>query len=84
MPDDVSFASIEKIEYGTLAEIVHFGSYESEHPAIQKLHGFIGTQGYVIAGLHEEVYHKGPGMPIPLNPDDYITVIRYQIRKAGK
>lgn len=77
MPDDVSFASIEKIEYGTLAEIV-------QHPAIQKLHGFIGTQGYVIAGLHEEVYRKGPGMPIPLNPDDYITVIRYQIRKAGK
>lgn len=84
LPEDVTFASIEKMDYGAVAEIVHFGSYETEHPTIQKLHSFIKQHGYVISGLHEEVYHKGPGMPLPINPSDYITVIRYQIRKAGK
>jgi effector-binding domain-containing protein len=81
LPRGIGSARIETMPYGTVAEIVHFGSYESEHPTIQKLHHYIDQQGYVISGLHEEVYCLGPGMPIPVKPEEYITIVRYQIRK---
>lgn len=74
-------ATIEKLPYGEVAEIVHFGPYSTEHPTILKLHRFIESRGYKISGLHEEQYYKGPGMFIPVKPEDYITVVRYQISR---
>ncbi|MGD9200685.1 MAG: GyrI-like domain-containing protein, partial [Chitinispirillia bacterium] len=71
---------IKTLNYGTVAEIVHFGPYEKEQPVIGKLLGFINNQGYEICGLHEEEYIKGPGMPF-VSPENYITIIRYQVRK---
>ena len=67
------------VEYGTVAEIIHFGSYESEKPTIEKLKAFIESSGYRISGLHEEEYIIGPGLPF-FDPEDYITIIRYQVR----
>ncbi|MCG8334261.1 MAG: GyrI-like domain-containing protein [Proteobacteria bacterium] len=67
------------VEYGTVAEIIHFGSYESEKPTIEKLKAFIENSGYRISGLHEEEYIIGPGLPF-FDPEDYITIIRYQVR----
>ncbi|MEK6795406.1 MAG: hypothetical protein AABZ39_11545 [Spirochaetota bacterium] len=67
-------------KYGTVAEVVHFGPYEDEAPIIDNLKKFIASKGYRIAGLHEEEYIKGPGLPF-VSPKDYITVIRYQVRK---
>jgi hypothetical protein len=73
--------------YGEVAEILHIGSYESEMPTIQKLTDYITAQGYEIAGLHEEEYLRGPGMPF-VSPKDYYTIIRYPVKKkvapAGK
>ena len=70
---------LQRLEYGTVAEIVHFGPYEQETPPIQKLVGYIEEQGYEIADLHEEEYIKGPGLPF-VSPRRYITIIRYRIR----
>jgi len=70
--------------YGTVAEIVHIGPYSEEKPAVEKLYKFITDSGYEIAGVHEEEYIKGPGMIFKGNPDKYITIIRYVIKKAGK
>ncbi len=63
-----------------VCEIVHFGSYETEKEAIGKLQTFITDSGYIISGLHEEEYIKGPGMPFR-KPENYITIIRYQVSK---
>ena len=71
---------LEKLVYGQVAEIVHFGPYETEGPIIQKLKDFIIDKGYNISGLHEEEYLKGPGLPL-VKPKDYITIIRYQVKK---
>ena len=71
---------LEQLKYGLVAEIAHFGSYETEGPVIQKLKDYITEQGYAISGLHEEEYLKGPGLPF-VSPKDYITIIRYQIKK---
>ena len=69
-------------EYGTVAEILHVGSYETEWPQIDRLTKFITEQGYEICGPHEEVYLRGPGTPF-VKPANYYTIIRYQVRKKG-
>jgi hypothetical protein len=70
--------------YGTVAEIVHIGPYSGEKPTIEKLYKFITDNGYEIAGVHEEEYIKGPGMIFKGNPEKYITIIRYVVKKAEK
>jgi hypothetical protein len=70
---------LEILEYGTVAEIVYFGPYEEETPTIRILRDFIESEGYVITGLHEEEYIRGPGFL--RRPESYITIIRYQVEK---
>jgi hypothetical protein len=68
-------------EYGNVAEILHIGPYSKEEPAIRRLVDFIKKQGYEIVGDHEEEYIKGPGMFLKGNPEKYITIIRYRVKK---
>jgi hypothetical protein len=68
--------------YGEVAEILHVGPYDAEVPTVRKLTAFIDAQGYEIAGLHEEEYLRGPGMPF-VGPKDYYTIIRYPVRKKA-
>lgn len=75
---------ITEWEYGTVAEILHKGSYETEKPTIQKLKDYIKQQGFTIIGEHEEEYIKGPGMFGPGNPDKYVTIIRYRVAKKSE
>jgi effector-binding domain-containing protein len=69
-------------EYGEVAEILHKGPYDTEQAAISRLEKFIADSGYEIVGLHEEEYLRGPGMLLPVSPDDYYTIIRYRVRAA--
>lgn len=69
--------------YGEVAEILHLGPYDTEPTTIQKLTDFIAAQGYEIAGLHEEEYLRGPGMPF-VSPKDYYTIIRYPVKKKAE
>jgi hypothetical protein len=68
--------------YGEVAEILHVGGYDKETPTIERLRSFIKDNGYEIAGEHEEEYIKGPGMLFAGDPKNYLTVIRYQVRKG--
>jgi hypothetical protein len=74
-------AEIATWRYGEVAEILHLGSYETEMPTVKRLADYVASQGYEIAGDHEEEYLKGPGMPF-VSPRDYWTIIRYQVRKT--
>ena len=69
-------------EYGDVAEILHVGPYDREEPTIAKLTEFIKECGYEIVGDHEEEYLKGPGMFSKGNPDKYLTIIRYRVKKV--
>ncbi|PJB29009.1 hypothetical protein CO111_00070 [Candidatus Desantisbacteria bacterium CG_4_9_14_3_um_filter_50_7] len=87
VPDNASLPAkapegvkIEAWEYGDVAEILHLGSYGEETPTIEKLQKFIAEKGYKIAGLHEEEYLKGPESMFS-KPKDYVTIIRYQVRR---
>lgn len=75
--------TIERWEYGEVAEILHIGGYDKEEPTIKRLTDFIKASGYEIAGAHEEEYLKGPGMIFAGNPDGYRTIIRYPVKKVG-
>lgn len=79
LPPDVTGVRIETWEYGEVAEILHIGPYSEETPTIEKLLRFITASGYVIAGAHEEEYLRGPGMA--KDPKEYMTIIRYQVKK---
>jgi len=66
---------IETWEYGTVAQILHFGAYDQEGPTVERLHKFIEDSGYEIAGVHEEEYLTTPDAKVPK------TIIRYAVRK---
>lgn len=76
-------ATLTQWDYGEVAEVLHVGSYASETPTIEGLKAFIARSGYEVAGDHEEEYLRGPGMLFAGDPATYLTVIRYQVRKAA-
>jgi hypothetical protein len=66
---------IETWEYGTVAQILHLGPYDQETESIERLHQFITTSGYEIAGPHEEEYRSKPDANV------IKTLIRYQVKE---
>jgi hypothetical protein len=69
-------------EYGSVAELLHIGPYDREEPTIGKLTQFIADCGYEIVGAHEEEYLRGPGLLSRGNPQKYLTIIRYRVKKT--
>lgn len=69
-------------DYGSVAQVLHVGRYDAEADTVQNLHDFVRTQGYEVTGLHEEEYLRGPGMLFKGNPDRYLTVIRYPVKRV--
>ncbi|MCR9140687.1 MAG: GyrI-like domain-containing protein [bacterium] len=72
---------LETWDYGTVAEILHIGSYEDMTATTEKIEAHIEAQGYRITGMHEEEYLKGPGMIFEGDPNEYITILRYEVAK---
>jgi hypothetical protein len=68
--------AIEKWSYGTVAQILHEGSYREESPTVARLLAFIAANGYEVVGPHEEEYLTRPDAKVPK------TIIRYEIRPA--
>lgn len=67
---------LETWEYGTVAQILHLGTYDQENPTVERLRKFIADSSYEIAGAHEEEYLTTPDAKVPK------TIIRYPIRRA--
>lgn len=65
---------LETWRYGTVAQILHLGTYTAEGPAVALLHQFIADCGYEIAGPHEEEYLTRP------DAKEQKTIVRYQVR----
>ncbi|MFC2021071.1 GyrI-like domain-containing protein [Chloroflexota bacterium] len=68
---------LETWDYGTVAQILHLGSYSQEEASIERLLNFIEENGYEIAGHHEEEYLTRPDAKVVK------TLIRYPIKKKG-
>ena len=67
--------TIETWEYGTIAQVLHLGTYDQEEVTIEHLHKFIDDSGYEIAGVHEEEYLTTPDAKVVK------TIIRYPVMK---
>jgi hypothetical protein len=76
-------ASLTVWEYGPTAEILHVGPYDQEAPTIERLREYVESQGYVLAGEHEEEYIRGPTMSGPGNPEEYVTILRYKVNRPS-
>jgi hypothetical protein len=61
---------------GLSAQILYFGDYADEGPAIARMHHFIAEQGYHLAGKHHEIYL---GDPRRTAPEKLKTVLRQPI-----
>ena len=66
---------IERWSYGSVAQILHTGSYLNESSDVQRLHEFIEASGYEITGAHEEEYLTSP------KAKTQKTMIRYPVTK---
>lgn len=66
---------LETWDYGTVAQILHLGTYQQEDASVERLQQFIGDSGYRISGPHEEEYLTKPDAKAPQ------TIIRYQVSK---
>jgi len=87
IPDDVAEmpqkmpeiqVKIESWQYGTVAQILHFGPYKDEGPTVERLHRFIKDSGYEIAGTHEEEYLTSPKAKVQK------TLIRCPVKKIAQ
>ena len=66
---------LETWQYGTVAQILHLGSYKTEGPTVERLHRFIKDRGYEITGTHEEEYLTSAKAKVQK------TLIRYSVKR---
>jgi hypothetical protein len=75
-------AALEKVQRRTLDEgrsvqALHIGPRGAEHPAIERLLGFVEGSGHTVAGRHHEIYLTDPARTAP---DRHRTILRYPVR----
>jgi hypothetical protein len=75
-------AALEKVERRTLDEgrsvqALHVGPRGAEHPALERLLGFVEGSGHTVAGPHHEIYLSDPARTAP---DRRRTILRYPVR----
>lgn len=73
--------ALEKLRFetfieGKAAQILYFGPYADEGPAIARLHDFIAEQGLELRGKHHEIYLSDPRRTAP---EKLKTVIRQPV-----
>ncbi len=76
---EVDNVVLEVFEEGLSAQIMHVGPYSEEGPTIDRLHAFIAENGYMMRGLHHEIYLSDPRRTAP---ERWRTIIRQPIEKA--
>ena len=69
----------EKFAEGKAAQVMHIGPYAAEGPTIERLHKFIGDEGYRLRGRHHEIYF---GDPRRAAPEKLKTIIRQPVEPA--
>jgi hypothetical protein len=83
IPQEGIKASLATWEYGEVAEILHLGPYTREDSTMNRLREFIHREGYITIGGHEEEYIVGPTVSSKGDPEKYVTIIRYRVRKIN-
>lgn len=77
-PAALSKLRLEAYDEGLSAQIMHIGPFSAEGPTIEKIHGFIKSNGYKPAGKHHEIY-LSDYRKVP--PEKLKTVLRQPMKK---
>lgn len=67
---------LETFAEGLSAQIMYHGAYADEGPTIARMHAWIAEQGYVLRGVHHEIYL---GDPRRSAPEKLKTIIRQPV-----
>jgi|SRR5665648_87088 len=73
--DEIRFESFEE---GTVTQILHVGSFDSEGPTAERMHAYAIDQGYHLCGKHHEIYLNDFNRTAP---ERLKTVLRHPICK---
>ncbi len=69
---------IERWSYGSVAQVLHTGTYLEEEPVVRRLYAFIDESGYELTGVHEEEYLTTPRAKVQR------TIIRYPVQRKSE
>lgn len=73
---------LERLEEGTVLQILHVGSYDDEGPTLAKLHDEeMPSRGLAFAGPHHEIYLSDPRKT---EPAKLRTILRQPVKSARK
>lgn len=75
--------ALEKVRFepfneGKAAQVVYTGPYSDEGPTIERLHNFIKEKGFMLSGIHHEIYLSDMRRAAP---EKLVTIIRQPITK---
>lgn len=79
LPDSLR---LERLEEGTVLQILHVGSYDDEGPILARLHDKeMPARGLTFAGPHHEIYLSDPRKSAPAK---LRTILRQPVKSAPK
>jgi hypothetical protein len=70
---------LERFAEGQAAQVLHRGPHAEEGPTIERLHTFLGDQGFAMRGRHHEIYLTNV---FEVAPADSLTVLRQPVAPA--
>jgi AraC family transcriptional regulator len=79
VPQDDNGLGVKNVAGYTAAATMYKGPYEAMPPTYESLSAWIMENGYQFTGPPEEVYYSDPAKTAPA---DYLTEIRFPVRKA--
>jgi hypothetical protein len=78
-PEIAENLRIERIDEGTVAQVLYLGPYSEERATIERLHAAIQAAGLRPRGRHHELYLGDPGRSAP---EKLRTLIRHPVEPA--
>jgi hypothetical protein len=78
-PEIAENLRIERIDEGTVAQVLYLGPYSEERAPIERLHAAIQAAGLRPRGRHHELYLGDPGRSAP---EKLRTLIRHPVEPA--
>ncbi len=69
----------ERFQEGLCLQVMHLGPYADEPATIARMDAFAQEHGYLMHGIHHEIYL---GNPLRADPAKLKTILRHPIRKA--